>query len=135
MLDTFGQFFTVVEAYNNDGFNSARNAAFSPVFYPEFLTLLLLLFFWKDCNQIVRRVFYIQAIGFALFYGMIDLNAFAVRGREFFSIFWIIFLAQYANSKKIIRYIQTLFLLMSCILGVYIFYILDYFSFEQRWVI
>lgn len=135
VLDTFGQFFSVVEAYNSNGVDTARSAAFSPAFYPEFMAMLLLLFFWKDCNRIVRRVFFIQTIGFALFYGLIDLADFSVRGREFFSTFWIFFLTQYNYSKTNIKYVQILFFLMSCVLGVYIFYVLDYFSFAQRWVI
>lgn len=135
VLDAFGQFFSVVEAYNSNGVDTARSAVFSPVFYPEFMAMLLLLFFWKDCNRIVRRVIFIQTIGFALFYGLIDLADFAVRGREFFSTFWIFFLAQYNYSKTKIKYVQILFFLMSCVLCVYIFYVLDYFSFAQRWVI
>ncbi|MEI8303988.1 MAG: EpsG family protein [Burkholderiales bacterium] len=135
VLDVFGQFFSVVDAYNNNGVDSASSAAFSPVFYPELVTMLLLLFFWKDCNCIVRRVFFIQTIGFALFYGLIDLADFSVRGREFFSTFWIFFLTQYDLSKINIKYIQIFFLLLSSIVGVYIFYVLDYFSTAERWVI
>lgn len=127
-------FLSVVEMYEEGGAASARNFALSPVFYPEFVTIFLSLMFWGQLNDIVKRVVAIQIFGFIFFYGFIDLQAFAVRGREFFSVFWLIYMAQFHESRLIVRISQIFFLLTSFVLGLYLFYFSDFMTHDIRFI-
>jgi hypothetical protein len=118
----------VFEAYLNDGMESRRSAAFSPVFYPEFFMIALSFVFWSELSDVMKKILAIEILGFAIFYGFIDLGVVAVRGRELFSVFWIIFVAQFPFAKKHIRAGIIIFVFSSVILAIYLYLFLDFFS-------
>jgi hypothetical protein len=134
IISEFNSLIRVLGEYEQTGMDSAANMAFSPVFFPEFIALISLLVLWRHANKITKNIVTLQIFGFALFYGFIDLIVFAVRSREFISIFWLIFVAQYAVSKNSIKYVQLLFTLLSLFLGLYLFYFSNYMNNDLRWV-
>jgi len=124
----------VFETYLNAGIESRRSAAFSPVFFPEFLMIALSFLFWNDLSEVMKNVLAIEVLGFAIFYGFIDLGVVAVRGRELFSVLWILFVAQFPFAKKRIRIGLIFFVSSSVLVGVYLYFILNFFSSEAQQV-
>jgi hypothetical protein len=64
-------------------------------------------FYWKHLSEIMRSIIFIELIGFSIFYGAIDFSAIAIRVRELYSVFWIIFSIEglKKNETKIPVYI------------------------------
>lgn len=123
----------VFETYVNAGVESKRDAAFSPVFYPEFLMIGLSFIFWRDLSEVMKKILAIEVFGFAIFYGFIDLGVVAVRGRELFSVLWIIFVAQFPFAGKRIKIGIVFFVLGSVLLAVYLYFILNFFASEFQY--
>ncbi|EJL72835.1 hypothetical protein PMI12_03746 [Variovorax sp. CF313] len=120
----------VFETYLNAGLESRRNAAFSPVFYPEFLMIILSFIFWSDLSEVMKKILAIEVFGFSIFYGFIDLGVVAVRGHELFSVLWLIFVAQFPFAKKNIRIGVMVFVLGSILIAIYLYFILNFFAGE-----
>ncbi|TWD86094.1 EpsG-like putative glucosyltransferase [Variovorax beijingensis] len=120
----------VFEMYINAGIESRRDAAFSPVFFPEFFLIALSFVCWRDLSGVMKKVLAIEVFGFAVFYGFIDLGVVAVRGRELFSVLWIVFVAQFPFAGKKIRAGIVFFVLASVLLSVYLYFVLDFFASE-----
>lgn len=118
----------VFETYVASGFESRRDSAFSPVFYPEFLMIFLSFVFWNDLTTIMRKVLAIEVLGFAMFYGLIDLGVVAVRGRELFSVIWIVYVAQFPFAKERAKMGMLAFVISSVVVSIYLFFVRDFFT-------
>lgn len=57
-------------------------------------------FYWNKLTEVMRRIIFIEMIGFSIFYGAIDFPAVAIRIRELYSVFWIIFAIQGLNNRN-----------------------------------
>lgn len=93
------------------------------------------LILWGQCTSVMRKIVAFEIFGFALFYGLIDLDVFAVRSREIFSVFWLIFVAQLSFVEKQMKFLIFIFTALSVAVGVYVYYFTGFFSHEIRWVI
>lgn len=125
----------VFESYLSAGFESRRDAIFSPVFYPEFLMIVLSFVFWNDLSPIMKKILAIEVFGFSIFYGFIDMGVVAVRGRELFSVLWVVFVAQFPFARKNIKIGILIFVLGSIFIATYLYFILDFFSAEVQQVV
>lgn len=122
----------VVSSYNDAGLeNVAASSLISPVFFPEFLLIFLSFLFWRECSPGMRRIVALQVFGFSFFYALGDFNVFAVRGRELFSVFWLVFVVDYERAGLRMKWSILLFVFSSVALGLYLFYIGEYFSFYK----
>jgi hypothetical protein len=101
---------------------------YSPVFLPEFFMIAVGLYYWNDLTELMRRLVALQIIGFALFYGLIDLTVVATRGRDLFSIMWTVFLVQGCGVPLRLRVLLHVFVAMSLALATYQYFILDFFQ-------
>jgi hypothetical protein len=104
----------------------AVSSYLSPVFYPEFFLLAVSAFLWKDCTGNMKRVFSLQIIGFAIFYGFFEFGAIGMRIREAFSVFWLFYVADYSKVTTHLKAAILIFVLMNIALGSYLFYFSDF---------
>jgi hypothetical protein len=116
-----------IGGYINAGFDPAASSYFSPVFYPEFFAILMSLIFWKDCTENMKRIIFLQLIGFAIFYGLFDLGVIGIRVREAISVFWLFYIVDYSKMSLRIRSATVLFVFGSMVLGLYLFYFSDFY--------
>ena len=117
----------VFDTYLDGGLESSRRHAVSPVFFAEFLMIGLSLILWNNLTQLMKKVLAIEIIGFSIFYGYIDLNIVAVRGREFFSIFWILYIVQFPYVVKKVKISILVFIFGSTAIAFYTYFYLDFF--------
>jgi len=104
----------------------ATNSYLSPVFYPEYFLIALSFIFWKDLTVNMKRVFALQIMGFAIFYGYFDHAVISIRLREVFSVFWLFYVVDYSKVVVGVRASIVVFVLLNIALGSYLFYFSDY---------
>ena len=120
-------YFIVFSTYEF-GFANEVPSLLSPVFFPEFFMIVVSLIFWNDLTDLMRRIVFLQMIGFALFYGLIDFTVVATPGRDLFSLMWTVFLVQGAAVPLRVRVLLHVFVGMSVALATYQYVILDFFQ-------
>ena len=49
---------------------------------------------WSKLTEVMKRVILLQLIGLGFFYGALDFAVIAHRIREFYSVFWLFFVAE-----------------------------------------
>lgn len=120
-------YFLVFSTYEF-GFASEVPSLLSPVFFPEFFMIVVSLIFWNNLTDLMRRVVFLQMIGFALFYALSDFTVVATRGRDLFSLMWTVFLVQGSAVPLRLRVLLHVFVAMSVALATYQYVILDFFQ-------
>lgn len=120
-------FLPVFQGYESFGYGGRELNPVSIVFFPEFFIILFGFIFWRDLGDVMRRVLVLQLIGFAIFYGTIQFDVIAVRGREFFSVLWVFFIGLAMMSTPRVKVAVLLFVLMSVVLGFYVYFMGDFF--------
>lgn len=123
-----GNYLLVFQEYESHGYGERAVNGFSPVFFPEFFLLAFALFYWQDLTDGMRRIVTIELIGFSIFYALIDYPVVAVRGREFFSVMWILFVVQGAVCVDKVKLAIYIFISASVSLAVYQYLFLDFFA-------
>lgn len=100
---------------------------FSPVFFPEYFLIFFGLFFWNGLNELMKKILVLEIMSFSIFYSLSDYQTLAVRAREFFSVFWVFFIAQAYSVSPVLKLFVFKFFLMSIFLGYYLFFYLNFF--------
>jgi hypothetical protein len=121
------QYFVVFSSYDTDFDENIINPL-SLVFVPEYFMLAMALRYWDDLTEIMRRVVVVELIGFGLLFGLIDFPVLAVRGREFFSVLWVVFVVQAAPRTYGLKVAIHVFIAASIALALYQYVVLDFFS-------
>lgn len=49
------------------------------------------LLYWKRLSETMRHIIFIELVGLSIFYGAMDFSAVAIRVRELYGVFWIVF--------------------------------------------
>ena len=124
----------VFETYGDYTSSLGKLNRFSPAFFPEYFIILFSFYFWEKLTEIMRRVVAIEMIGYAIFYAFADYGVVAVRGREFFSVIWIFFVAQGTVTGAKARLGINIFVVLSIILGIYLFFSGNFFTDPSKWV-
>lgn len=126
-LSLAAQYFVVFDSYDTSFDDNVINP-FSLVFVPEYFMLAMALWYWDDLSELMRRVVMVELAGFALLLGLIDFPVVAVRGREFFSVLWVVFVAQASPRTTGLRVAIHGFIAASIALAFYQYVVLDFFS-------
>lgn len=79
------------------------------------------LFYWKYLSEIMRYMVFIELVGFSIFYGAIDFSAVAIRVRELYSIFWIIFAIEGLKKRDTVMPVFV-FIIANIIFYFYLFF-------------
>lgn len=122
-----GENMAVIQMHQQEGFDTRSVNPVSPAFYAEFFIILFSLFCWRDLTGTMQRVVAIELIGFAVLYALIEFPVIAVRGREFFSVLWVMFIAQSGTCARHIRLATYIFVLASIVWALYLYFYLDFF--------
>jgi hypothetical protein len=132
VVDLAGKFFPVFESYESSAllFHTNDINPLSPVLLPEFFLLIMSFIFWHDLTENMQKIVFIELIGFAIFYSLIDYQVVAVRGREFFSVLWTLFIAQagFCKSRLQLSIFISIFILATIMLSIYQYFYLDFFT-------
>lgn len=121
------QYVSVFQSYENLNYGDEVVNPWSIVLWPEFFMIMFSFVFWRDLTEVMRRVVMLQLIGFAIFYATIQFPVVAVRGREMFSVLWVLFICQGAMTTLRLKMCILMFVLASIILSIYLYLLLDFF--------
>jgi len=130
---TAGTIFQVFAMYENPTFGERPLNPFSPVFFPEFFLIICSLYMWRDLTMRMKQVIVFQIFGFAVFFAILEYNVIAVRGREFFSVMWLFYIADLKSARFRIKLITGLFVFSSIVLSIYLFFSGNFFTPASDW--
>lgn len=86
--------------------------------------------YWNKLSKVMRRIVFIEMVGFSIFYGTMDFPAIAIRVRELYSVFWIIFTIEGLNNRNTITPV-ALFLTTNIFFYFYLFFLYKEIPFFQ----
>lgn len=134
LTSTFSDFFTgylgdfipIVAAYQTGGFGEDRPNPFAIQLLIDWTMITVSLIMWNRLSSLMKRIVLFEIIGMAIFYGAIDLAVVAHRTREFYSVFWVLFVTDglRQNGTKLLTYS---FVFVSAIFYSYVFIISETF--------
>jgi hypothetical protein len=99
-------FIRIVEVYQSGSFGEEKPNPLAAALMLDWVMILWALFIWNRLTQLMKRVVLLELIGMAVFYGGIEFAIIAHRLREFFSVFWVFFVADglRQNGTKLMTY-------------------------------
>ena len=98
------EYVKIIDAYQSNGFYAVRPNPFAVQLLIDWAMLIIALMMWERLTMLMKRIILIELIGMAIFYGGLDFGVVAHRVREFYSVFWVFFVAdglRFANTKII----------------------------------
>lgn len=101
VVDFLPEYISVFSNYQSTGFGDVEVNQVSFVLILDWLVILISLSLWQKLSPIMMQVVILEVIGMAVFYGAVDFPVVAHRIREFFSVFWIFYVADGLNRKFI----------------------------------
>lgn len=115
-------FIMMLDEYQKNGFGDSRPNLLAPHLVIDLFFVCLSCMCWKNLSSIMRRVVVIEIFGLAIFYGGVEFAVIAHRLREFYSIFWIFFVAEGLKYKKT-RVLSILFVFVNVFFYGYLYYL------------
>lgn len=82
------------------------------------------LFYWGRLSEIMRRIVFVELVGFSIFYGVIDFSVVAIRVRELYSVFWIIYAIE-GLKKRATAMPVFLFIIANILFYFYLFFLYE----------
>lgn len=115
-----GDFIPMVDAYQAGGFGEDRPNPFAIQLLIDWTMIAVSLIMWDRLSLLMKRVVLLEIIGMAIFYGGLDFAVVAHRIREFYSVFWVLFVADglRQNGTRLLIYS---FVFVSVIFYSYVF--------------
>ena len=110
---------------SNNVFRELKPNPYAAYLILDWSMIIVSLIFWKRISFTMKRIVFLQVIGLAIFYGAIDFSVTAIRIRELYSVFWIVFIVEGLKKRNMI-FITNLF-----VIGNIIFYTYLYFFFKE----
>ena len=80
-------------------FRSVEVNQFSIALILDWLVIVTSIILWGKLSLIMKQIVILEVIGMAIFYGAIDFPVVAHRIREFYSVFWIFYVADGLDRK------------------------------------
>jgi len=117
-----GNYMTVFNEYNNTGFGDQAVSLMTPPLLLDWLMIATSLVMWQHLSPLMRQIVLLELIGMAIFYGAKDFPVVAHRMREFYSVFWVFFVAD-GLKRKSINVPVSLFVFASIVIYLYLFVI------------
>jgi hypothetical protein len=93
----------ILNAYESDGsFNDSSPNPFAVYLLIDLAMVFFSLFMWEKLSTLMQRIVALQIVGLAIFYGAFDFSVIAIRVRELYSVFWVIFVALGLRRKGMV---------------------------------
>lgn len=89
----------VFDSYQNVGFGEDRPNPFSIQLLIDWAMIVVSLIMWNRLSLLMKRIVLLELIGMAIFYGGIEFAVIAHRVREFYSVFWVLFVVDGLRQK------------------------------------
>lgn len=86
-------FVPMIDAYQAGGFGEDRPNPFAIQLLIDWTMIAISLVLWDRLSLLMKRIVLLELIGMGIFYGAIEFAVIAHRIREFYSVFWIFFVA------------------------------------------
>lgn len=117
----------VVATYERTGgFGDLGVSTFNPTVLLDIALIVYAFATWHQLNRVMKTSLFMGTIGIAFYFGLIDFPVMAHRLREFFSVFFLIFVIE-SFRRNIIRLPIIIFYVMSIGLYSYLFFIREGF--------
>lgn len=127
VLGALSELFYVVSMHDEEGFGDDLRP-FSATIVLDLVMIFFGLLFWGKSSLLMRKVLLFQMIGMAIFYGAFEYGVIAQRGREYFTVLWVFYVAQAFGSGRGLALGALFFGVLSMALYTYIFVITGSFS-------
>jgi len=115
-----GNHLAVFAAYQVHGFGDYAPNPLSPTLLLDWTMIVIALIMWSKLSLLMKRIVFMQIIGMAIFYGAMDFPVISHRIREFYSVFWVFFVADGLRLKDM-RFPIAGFISASILLYSYLF--------------
>lgn len=116
-----GNLIQIVNVYQVNGFGDDKPNPFSVQLLLDWAMIVISLFIWDRLTLLMKRIVLLELVGMALFYGGMEFAVIAHRMREFYSVFWILFVAD-GLRYGITRLLSFGFIFLSIVFYLYIFF-------------
>lgn len=122
LINYFQNYFSVVAMYQETGFGEDAPNLFSMALLIDWGMILISMLLWGRLTILMKYVLLIQLVGVSFFYATIDLPVVAFRLREFFSVFWVLFVAEGLKKESGMRLFLIFFIIGNSIIYSYHFF-------------
>lgn len=121
-----GNFIPMVDAYQAGGFGEDGPNPFAIQLLIDWTMIAVSLIMWDRLSLLMKRIVLLEIIGLAIFYGGIDFAVVAHRIREFYSIFWVLFVAD-GLRQNVTGWLTYIFVFLCVFFYSYVFIFSDAF--------
>ena len=111
-----GNFISMVDSYQTSGFGKDLPNPFAVQLLIDWTMIAISLVMWDRLSLLMKRIVLLELIGMGVFYGVNEFAVVAHRIREFYSVFWVLFVADGLRQK------DTKLLIYGFVLTCIIFY-------------
>lgn len=115
-------FIGILDSYRNNGFGEVVPNPFAIQLLIDWVMIFASLCIWRHLTTVMKRVILLELIGMAIFYGGIEFAIIAHRIREFYSVFWLLFVIVGVQQKST-RLLTYSFIAISLLFYSYIFFL------------
>lgn len=112
----------VVRMYQEAGFGDDVPNPLSSGLLLDWGMIVVGLLLWDRLSLPMKHVLLLELVGMAIFYASMDFAVISHRIREYFSVFWIFFVAEGLQQELLVKQISILFVTASLILYSYLFF-------------
>lgn len=89
----------VFAGYQAHGFGDNAPNPLSATLLLDWAIIIIALIMWSKLSLLMKRIVFLQIFGMAIFYGATDFPVVSHRIREFYSVFWVFFVADGLRLK------------------------------------
>lgn len=99
ILNFASNFFEIVNVYQDIRVSDIAPNRFAVQLLIDWFLIFISLFNWESLSLSMKRVLVIELVGMAIFYGSTETAVVAHRVREFYSVLWVVFVAEGLRRK------------------------------------
>ncbi len=106
ITEYLAQYIQILNSYRTHGFADVKPNPFAIQLLIDWGMIAISFIMWNKLTVLMKRIILLELIGMAIFYGGIEFGIVAHRLREFYSVFWVFFVANGLRMKttKILCY-------------------------------
>ena len=112
----------ILDAYQTGGFGDVKPNPFAIELLTDWAMIAVSLMMWNRLSLLMKRIVLLELIGMAIFYGAGDFAVIVHRVREFYSVLWVLFVAEGLRQRGT-NLISYGFVFVSIILYLYLYII------------
>lgn len=112
----------IIEVYKIVGFGDVDPNPLAIQLLIDWTLIFVSLISWNKLSLLMKRIVLFELIGMAIFYGGMEFAVIAHRMREFYSVFWVFFVAD-GLRRSDTRLMSYIFICISMIFYSYVFFI------------